>query len=101
MIVIATKKQKIQRIENPESGRCDITVFDIEQRSASAVVIMEDAIDYLHMIHVDGRWLIGDSAIIPLAEPGANPPGKSNRQAKTIEQKKTAKFCLKWRALLS
>ena len=75
-----------QRIENPKSGRCDITIFDIEQRSASAVVIMEDAIDYLHMIHVDGRWHNGDSAIIPLAEPGANPPGQSSRHAKTLEQ---------------
>lgn len=75
-----------QRLDNPESGRCDIEIFDIEQRSASARVIMEDAVDYLHMIRVNGRWLIGDSAVILLDAPGQKPPATSKRHEATIEQ---------------
>lgn len=73
-----------QRLENPGSGRCEIEVFDIEQRTASARVIMEDVVDYLHMIHVDGRWLIGDSAVIILDAPGDRPPAISERHEEAV-----------------
>jgi hypothetical protein len=75
-----------QRLDDPSSGRCDIEVFDVEQKSASARVVMEDAVEYLHMIHVDGRWVIGDSAVILLDEPGTKPPALSSRHAAEIER---------------
>lgn len=75
-----------QRLDDPSSGRCDIEVFDVEQTSASARVVMEDAVDYLHMIHVNGRWVIGDSAVILLDEPGKKPPALSDRHADRIVQ---------------
>ncbi len=82
------------RMDNPESGRCDIQVFDITQRTASAAVEMEDAVDYLHMIHFDGRWVIADSAVINLDNPGDTPPaitesetaGRQSRDHKAIEK---------------
>jgi len=81
------------RMDNPESGKCDIQVFDIAQRTASAAVVMEDAVDYLHMIHFDGRWVIADSAFIDL-NPGDTPPpitepetaGRQSRDHKAIEK---------------
>ncbi|MEZ6164615.1 MAG: nuclear transport factor 2 family protein [Phycisphaerales bacterium] len=75
-----------QRMDNPESGRCDIAVFDIEQQTASARVIMEDVVDYLHMIYVDGRWLIGDSAVIILDEPGERVPALSQRHKEAVTE---------------
>jgi hypothetical protein len=81
------------RMDNPESGRCEIQVFDIAERTASASVVMEDVVDYLHMIHFDGRWLIADSAVIILEAPGDSPPeitpaedeGRQSRDYKAIE----------------
>ena len=62
------------RTDIPEDGRCDIQIFDIAQRTASAAVVMEDAVDYLHMIHFEGRWIIADSAMIILDQAGDTPP---------------------------
>lgn len=78
--------ESAQRLDNPSDGRCEIKVFDLEQQTASARVIMEDAVDYLHMIHLNGRWVIGDSAVILLDEPGKKPPALSNRHAAEIDQ---------------
>lgn len=86
LIAFYADPESAQRLDNPSEGRCDIEVFDIEQQSASARVIMEDAVDYLHMIHINGRWVIGDSAVIILDEPGKKPPALSNRHASEIEQ---------------
>jgi|GEM_PF-1283511 len=66
------------RMDTPEDGRCEIEVFDIAQRTASARVIMEDVVDYLHMIHYEGRWIIADSGVIILESLGAKPPAKSS-----------------------
>jgi hypothetical protein len=73
-----------QRMDNPESGRCDISVFDLEKQTASARVIMEDVVDYLHMIYMDGRWVIGDSAVIILDEPGGRVPAVSKRHEEAV-----------------
>ena len=70
----------------PESGRCDITVFDVEQRSAAAVVVMEDVVDFLHLAHFDGRWLIADSAVIVLDEQGAPPPPPTRKDEAEIRR---------------
>jgi hypothetical protein len=86
MLAVYADPESSQRLDNPSEGRCDIEVFDVEQQSASARVIMEDAVDYLHMIRVDGRWVIGDSAVILLDEPGTKPPAISSRHAGEIEQ---------------
>lgn len=72
------------RLENPESGRCEIEVFDIETMTASARVVMDDVVDYLHMIHFEGRWLIADSAVIILAEHGQRPPATSKRHEEAV-----------------
>jgi len=72
------------RLANPESGRCDIEVFDLETMTASARVIMDDVVDYLHMIHFEGRWLIADSAVIILEEHGQRPPATSKRYEETV-----------------
>tara|TARA_R110002072_G_scaffold42064_10_gene117935 strand:- start:75354 stop:76352 length:999 start_codon:yes stop_codon:yes gene_type:complete len=66
------------RTDTPEDGRCEIEIFDIAQRTASARVIMEDVVDYLHMIHFEGRWLIADSGVIILDPVGDKPPAKSS-----------------------
>tara|TARA_E500000318_G_scaffold17776_5_gene18280 strand:- start:32580 stop:33530 length:951 start_codon:yes stop_codon:yes gene_type:complete len=86
LIAFYADPESAQRLDNPSEGRCDIEVFDIEQQSASARVIMEDAVDYLHMIHLNGRWVVGDSAVILLKESGAKPPALSDRHAQKIEQ---------------
>lgn len=67
-------KYSTTTLDNPLRGRCDITVFDVAQRSASAMIVMEDVVDYLHMIHFDGKWLIGDSAVIILENQGDRAP---------------------------
>ncbi|MCB1182609.1 nuclear transport factor 2 family protein [bacterium] len=66
------------RLDDPAAGRAGITVFDLEARTASAVMVMEDAVDYVHVIHFDGRWLVADSALLPLAEVGAAPPAPTH-----------------------
>jgi hypothetical protein len=86
LIAFYADPESAQRLDNPSEGRCEIKVFDVEQQSASARVIMEDAVDYLHMIHLNGRWVIGDSAVILLRESGAKPPALSDRHAEKIEQ---------------
>ncbi len=86
LIAFYADPESAQRLDNPSEGRCDIKVFDVEQQSASARVIMEDAVDYLHMIHLNGRWVIGDSAVILLKENGAKPPALSDRHAEKVEQ---------------
>ncbi len=86
LIAFYADPESAQRLDNPSEGRCEIEVFDLEQRTASARVIMEDAVDYLHMIHLNGRWVIGDSAVILLRENGAKPPALSDRHATKIEQ---------------
>lgn len=86
LIAFYADPESAQRLDNPSEGRCEIEVFDIEQRTASARVIMEDAVDYLHMIHLNGRWVIGDSAVILLRENGTKPPALSDRHATKIEQ---------------
>ena len=72
------------RLDNPGSGRCDIEVFDIETMTASARVIMDDVVDYLHLIHFEGRWLIADSAVIILKEHGQRPPATSKRHEEAV-----------------
>ncbi len=71
--------------DDPENGRCDIEIFDLEERTASAVVVMDDAVDYLHMIYFDGRWIIGDSAVLSLDDPD-DVPEPSTDDAETIER---------------
>ena len=73
------------RSDTPEDGRCEIEVFDIEQYTAAARVVMEDVVDFMHLVHFDGRWVIADSAVILLEEPGAKAPGKSTKDQATIE----------------
>lgn len=86
LIAFYADPNSAQRLDNPSEGRCEIKVFDLEQRTASARVIMEDAVDYLHMIHLNGRWVVGDSAVILLKESGAKPPALSDRHAEKVEQ---------------
>jgi putative lumazine-binding protein len=74
------------KMDSPKEGRCDIEVFDIEQQTAAARVIMEDVVDFMHLVHFEGRWLIADSAVIILDEAGSRAPGKSTKDLKTIEK---------------
>lgn len=74
------------KIDSPKEGRCEIEVFDIEQQTAAARVIMEDVVDFMHLVHFEGRWLVADSAVIILDEAGAKAPGKSTKDLKTIEK---------------
>lgn len=73
-------------LDNPEDGRCDITIFDIEEQTASAKVVMEDVVDYLHMIHFDGRWMIADSAVIILQNQGDRAPAERPTKHDEIAQ---------------
>lgn len=72
--------------EDPENGRCEIEVFDIENRTASARVIMEDVVDFLHMIYFNGRWVIADSAVFILDSAGTRPPAISTDKKGKVEQ---------------
>jgi len=72
------------RRDDPENGRCEIEVFDIAQRTAAASLVMDDAVEYLHMILYNGRWLIADSTIVPLNRSGMRPPATTNRHDETI-----------------
>jgi len=74
------------KMDSPEEGRCEIEIFDIEQYTAAARVIMEDVVDFMHLVNFEGRWLVADSAVIILDEAGAKAPGKSTKDLKTIEQ---------------
>jgi hypothetical protein len=74
------------RRDDPDEGRCEIEIFDIEERTASAVVVMDDVVDYVHMILFDGKWVIGDSAVIILDSVGADVPQPSDEDKDTIEQ---------------
>lgn len=84
LIAFYADPNSAQRLDNPSEGRCEIEVFDLEQRTASARVIMEDAVDYLHMIHLNGRWVVGDSAVIILDEPGGRVPAVSKRHEEAV-----------------
>ena len=72
------------RRDDPENGRCDIEVFDIAQRTAAASVVMDDAVEYLHMILYDGRWIIADSTVVPLRSSGQRPPAATNQHDEAI-----------------
>ncbi|MBO6513917.1 MAG: nuclear transport factor 2 family protein [Phycisphaerales bacterium] len=72
--------------ESPRDGRCEIEVFDIEQFTAAARVVMEDVVDYMHLVLFDGRWVIADSAVIVLDQPGADAPEITTTDQDTIEQ---------------
>ncbi len=74
------------QMDSPKEGRCEIEIFDVEQYTAAARVIMEDVVDYMHLVHFEGRWLVADSAVIILDEAGAKAPRKSTKDLKTIEQ---------------
>lgn len=74
------------RLDDPEDGRCEIEVFDVEEKTASAVVVMEDVVDYLHMILFDGEWVIADSAVIILDEAGDEPPAVTDEDRSEIAQ---------------
>jgi hypothetical protein len=74
------------RRDDPERGRCEITIHDLETRSAAAVVVMEDVVDFLHLARFDGRWLIVDSSVIILDENGAAPPAPTREGEAEIER---------------
>ncbi len=88
----ATRLNETRR-SDPAEGRCDITVYDVESRSAAAVVVMEDVVDFLHLSLFDGRWLIADSAVIILDEPGVEPPARS-KDAEEAVSKVVRDYCL-------
>lgn len=72
--------------DDPKSGRLEIEVFDLEQRTAAARVIMEDVVDYMHLVRWNGRWQIADSAVIVLDEAGTTPPAIDMADRDAIEQ---------------
>lgn len=72
------------RRADPENGRCDIQVFDIESRTASASVVMEDVVDFLHLVLFEGRWVIADSAVIILDDTGDEPSPASREDEAEI-----------------
>jgi Putative lumazine-binding len=72
------------RRQDPENGRCDIEIFDIEEYTAAASVVTDGSVEYLHMIHFDGRWIIADSSIVSMRTVGAKPPATTDRHTETI-----------------
>ncbi len=70
--------------DDPTTGRCEIKVFDVESRSAAALVVMEDVVDFLHLAHFDGRWVIADSSVIILDEAGDAPPAPTHEGEQEI-----------------
>lgn len=74
------------RLDDPDAGRCEITVYDVETRSAAAVVVMEDVVDFMHLALFDGRWVIADSAVIILDDAGAEPPAPTRDGESEVEQ---------------
>lgn len=72
------------RRDDPESGRCEITVYDVESSSASASVVMDDVVDFMHLVRFEGRWMIADSAVIILDEAGSEPPAATRQSAEAI-----------------
>ena len=71
--------------DDPSTGRIDIQVYDLEQRTAAARVIMEDVVDFMHLVRWNGRWMIADSAVIVLEEAGADPPSVDMSEQAAIE----------------
>lgn len=73
------------RRDDPAKGRIEIEVFDLEQRTAAALVIMEDVVDFMHLVRWNGRWMIADSAVSVLDEAGATPPAVDMSEKVAIE----------------
>ncbi len=71
-------------LDNPVSGRVEITVHDIEQRTAAATLISEDRIEMLHMIHFQDQWVVADIVTNFLDEPGDRPTAQTARHNETI-----------------
>ena len=82
---LGTEMNRAKR-DDPENGRCDIEVFDIEQFTAAARVITDDTIEYLHMMLFDGRWVIADASVIPLPSVGATPPAVSKKHTEAVRR---------------
>jgi len=38
--------------------RCEVTILDVSDSIASAKVVSEPFVDYLHLAKLDGRWSI-------------------------------------------
>ncbi len=46
------------RIEDPSAGRREIRILDQTDTMATAKIVSERFVDYLHLAKVDGRWSI-------------------------------------------
>ena len=46
------------KLEDPKTGRRDVTILDISQNMASVKIVSEKFIDYLHMIKLNDKWSI-------------------------------------------
>lgn len=56
------------RRDNAESANADIEVFDIATNSASAMIVMDDVSEIMHLVRFDGAWVVADSVVVPLQE---------------------------------
>lgn len=63
--------------DDPEDGRLEIEVYDVRGDLASASVLMDDVYDLVHLVRLEGRWLIADSAVILLGEHGRPAPAQT------------------------
>ena len=46
--------------------KCEVTVFDVHEKLASAKVVSGDYVDYLHLLKTDGAWKIVNVLWLPL-----------------------------------
>ncbi|MET4799621.1 nuclear transport factor 2 family protein [Bradyrhizobium sp. LB11.1] len=51
-------RQKAERPTPPAQRQQEIVVFDVSGNAASAKMIASTWIDYLHLSHINGRWVI-------------------------------------------
>lgn len=56
-MIEATGKGK-GKIENPETGRKEITILHQTERMASVMLVSEAFVDYLHLVKDAGKWVI-------------------------------------------
>jgi len=79
-------KTSVNRVllDNPNSGRVEVTVHDIAQITAAATLISEDRIEMLHLILFNDQWLIADIVTNFLSNPGDKATAKTTRHDESI-----------------
>lgn len=53
----------------PEKRHIQVQIFDVHGDMASAVAMSAKFVDYIHLVHQDGRWMVANVLWVPNAAP--------------------------------